>query len=237
MALSLSCCAGMAEDFYTPEDDVRNLERQHNAATTLPNVLIIGDSISIGYTPEAAALLKDISNVQRPKVNCGDTRSGLKNLKNWLGDTRWEVIHFNWGLHDLCYRHPESKVYGHRDKVNGTISVPVAQYEENLEILVRQLRENGAKLIWATTTVVPEGEAGRFAGDELTYNQAAAKIMKRHGIIINDLHAVTANFPPELFVAPGDVHFRPAGYEKLAAQVAGVIRTVLETGSKTEPVR
>ncbi len=232
MALSLACGVVMADDFYTPPADEKNLERQADTAANLPNVLLIGDSISIGYTPVVADLLKDKANVSRPKVNCGDTRFGLKELKNWLGDTRWDLIHFNWGLHDLCYRHPEAKVYGHRDKLKGTLSVPLEDYERNLEALVRQLKQTGAKLIWASTTLVPEGEAGRFAGDEIKYNQAAAKIMKQHGIPINDLHAATAGFLPEYFVATGDVHFKPAGYKKLGTQVAETIRTALKAASE-----
>ena len=50
------------------------------------------------------------------------TRFGLARLEQWLGDERWDVIHFNWGLHDLCWRHPESKVQGYRDKVRGKLT-------------------------------------------------------------------------------------------------------------------
>lgn len=39
-------------------------------------------------------------------ANCGDTRSGIKNLDRWLGTNHWDVIHFNWGLWDLCCRTP-----------------------------------------------------------------------------------------------------------------------------------
>src|SRR5690606_9801731 len=134
-------------------------------------------------------------------------------------DRSWSIIHFNWGLHDLCYRHPDSKVQGNRDKVNGTLSVPLAEYEENLERLVQRLKRTGATLIWASTTVVPEGETGRFAGDEVTYDAAAARIMKKHGMIINDLHATTKSFAPDLFRGPGDVHFTPEGSGLLATQV------------------
>ncbi len=191
-------------------------------------MLLLGDSISIGYTPQTVALLKDVANVQRPKANCGDTRSGLQNLDRWLGDTKWDVIHFNWGLHDLCYRHPDAKAYGNRDKVNGTQSVPLEQYEKNLEQLVGRLQQTGATLVWASTTVVPEGEAGRVVGDDVKYNAAAAVIMQQHGIAINDLHALTAAFPRRLFRSRGDVHFTPQGSTQLAEQVAAAIETALK---------
>ena len=144
------------QGFYTPAGDLHGLNEDQVKRDDLPVVLLLGDSISIGYTPGVKELLKDEANVQRPKANCGDTKRGLKALRNWLGDTSWDVIHFNWGLHDLCYRHPDSKVYGNRDKVNGTLSVPLEQYEKNLERLVRQLKKTGATLVWASTTVVPK---------------------------------------------------------------------------------
>ena len=168
-------------------------------------------------------LLKDVANVQRPG-NTGDTAAGLEGLPRWLDKTKWDVIHFNWGLHDLCYRHPDSKVQGHRDKVNGTQAVPLAQYEKNLEALVQQLETTGAKLIWASTTVVPEGEAGRFVGDDVKYNEAARRIMEKHGIPIDDLHALSVSFDSKFSVAKGDVHYKKEGYAMLAEQVAASIR-------------
>lgn len=212
--------------FYTPESDLKALTDDKKLQGSLPNVLLIGDSISIGYTPFVFESLKDEANVRRHKGNAGDTNRGLKNIDQWLGTTQWDVIHFNWGLHDLCYRHPEAKVYGQRDKINGTQSVPLEQYQVNLEKLVTRLKAKGAKLIWATTTVVPEGEAGRFVGDEIKYNQVAEKIMQKHEVAINDLHAASSQLS-EHFVRTGDVHFTKEGSAALGAQVAEAIREVL----------
>lgn len=194
----------------------------------LPKVLIIGDSISIGYTKPTILLLDGVAHVERAKANCGDTNSGLRSLKQWLGDTHWDVIHFNWGLHDLCYRHPESRVQGHRDKVNGTIAVPLEEYEKNLDALVQRLKSIDATLIWASTTPVPDGEAGRVLGDDLKYNAVAEKIMKRHGVAINDLHALASGFDVSLWSAPGNVHFTKEGSAKLAEQVAKEIKATLD---------
>lgn len=191
---------------------------------TLPKVLILGDSISIGYTPFVQQELAGKADVSRPKAICGETRMGLKGIDAWLGDGRWDVIHFNWGLWDLCYRNPEAKgVQGNRDKVNGKQSVPLDEYAANLEKLVERMRQTGARLVWASTTIVPEGEAGRFVGDEVRYNAAAARVMNKHGVAIDDLHALTKTFGPELFSKPGDVHYTPEGYAKLGAQVAASI--------------
>lgn len=193
----------------------------------LPKVLIIGDSISIGYTPYVAQMLKKEALVKHNQGNAQHTGTGLKNIDQWLGDTKWDVIHFNWGLWDFCYRSPESKAMWQKDKIYGSIAIPLKQYETNLNQLVRRLKKTGAKLIWASTTVVPEGEPGRFAGDDWEYNEVAASIMKINGIKIDDLYKLTKEFPPNLFSGPGDVHYANAGYKLIAAQVAESIRSAL----------
>ncbi|MGD7652177.1 MAG: SGNH/GDSL hydrolase family protein [Verrucomicrobiales bacterium] len=224
--LTLAATASAERTFHTPDQDKKNIAASSEQREGLPNVLILGDSISIGYTRPVIKLLKGEANVSRAKANCGDTEMGLENLDKWLGDTRWDVIHFNWGLWDLCYRHPDSKVQGNRDKVNGTLSVPLPRYEQNLEKLVTRLEKTGATLIWASTTVVPENEAGRFTGDELKYNATAAKVMKNHGVTINDLHTLSAGFKGG-YSQPGNVHYSQQGSALLAARVAQTIKAAL----------
>jgi len=218
-----------ATEFFTPERDKKGLSpKPQTINPSLPNVLIIGDSISIAYTISTRNGLGGKANVFRPNANCGDTRAGLANLDKWLGKTKWDVIHFNWGLHDLCYRHPESKEQGNRDKVKGKQSVPPADYEKNLEQLVTKLKATGATLIWANTTLVPEGEVGRFVGDEIKYNEIASKVMARHGIPINDLHSLSKSFDETHFTGAGDVHFDSAGSAKLAQSVISSIEKALQ---------
>ncbi|TWU38301.1 SGNH/GDSL hydrolase family protein [Novipirellula artificiosorum] len=190
------------------------------------DVLIIGDSISLGYTPHVVAMMQDEANVVHNKGNAQHTGTGVAKMDAWLGDTDWDIIHFNWGLWDLCYRHPESKVQGQRDKDRGTLTTSLEQYEQNLDQLVRRLRKTHATLIWASTTVVPENEAGRRVDDDLKYNAIAAKVMQKHGVKINDLNKLTRTFAPELFKSAGDVHFTTEGYQQLAEQVAQSIRSV-----------
>jgi hypothetical protein len=201
----------------------------------LPNVLLLGDSISIGYTREVRHFLQGKANVLRPvrgdgdaPVNCASTVQGLKSLQEWLGGAPWNVIHFNWGLHDLCYRHPESKDVGQRDRVRGTISVPPAQYEKNLMELVKQLKATGACLVWGNTTFVPDGEVGRFPGDERKYNEIASRVMAANGIPVDDLYTTTARFDPSMFLGPGNVHYAPEANWILGKQVADSIRSLLE---------
>ncbi|HIF00045.1 MAG TPA: hypothetical protein EYG03_15840 [Planctomycetes bacterium] len=198
-----------------------------SVAGELPRVLIIGDSISLGYTPHVKRMLQHEAEVGHNRGNAQHSGTGIKQLDNWLGDTKWDVIHFNWGLWDLCYRHPESKVQGRRDKIRGTLATSLAQYEKNIDALVSRLKETEATLIWANTTVVPEGESGRKLNEILKYNAAAARVMKKYGVETNDLNTLTRTFEPKLFTKPGDVHFKPAGYQQLAEQVVASIRVAL----------
>lgn len=195
----------------------------------LPKVLIIGDSISIGFTPHAKKILKDKAVVIHHKGNAQHTGTGLIKLEGWLEDTKWDVIHFNWGLWDLCYRNPKSKAQGHRDKINGKVTTSLEQYEKNLEQLVTRLKKTNAKLIWAHTTVVPDKEAGRMVGDDTQYNDVATKIMKKHGVTTNDLHSLTKGFSPDLFIGVGDVHYKQDGYKQIGQQVAATIEKAINS--------
>ena len=196
-------------------------------AKDLPRALIIGDSISIGYTPHVVTALKGKVEVIHHKGNAQHTGTGLKMLERWIGGKQWDVIHFNWGLWDLCYRHSESKVQGRRDKVRGTLTISLEQYEKNIDQLVSRLKKTKAKLIWAHTTTVPTGEAGRKLGDDDRYNEAAARVMKKHGIEINDLNTLSDSFPPALFTAAGNVHFKTEGSRRLGQAVADRITGAL----------
>lgn len=196
-------------------------------AKDLPRVLLIGDSISIGYTPFVQDMFEGRADVQRIKGNGQHTATGLEKIDEWLGNEDWDVIHFNWGLWDLCYRHPESTNQGRRDKERGKLTHTLEVYEANLEKLVARLKQTGAKLIWANTSYVPEGEVGRIFGDEINYNAAAAQVMERHGILTNDIRSLTASFDASLFRASGDVHFVPEGSRQIGIQVVNTIETMI----------
>ena len=181
----------------------------------LPRVLLIGDSISMGYTLPVRALLAGQANVHRIPENGSATGVGLAKLDVWLGSGKWDVIHFNWGLHDLKHW-KDNKL-----DLAGPQVTPLEEYEKNLRDLVKRF-----KVIWASTTPVPEGSGGRVAADEVKYNEAAARVMKAEGVAIDDLHAVAAARIAEL-QRPANVHFTEAGYRALAEKVVESIRLQL----------
>ena len=187
----------------------------------LPRVLIIGDSISIGYTLAVREMLADKANVHRIPANGGPTTNGLANIKTWLGDSKWDVIHFNWGLHDLKYISDKAKGLADPKSADAHQQVLLADYEKNLTELVKTMQATGAKLIWCSTTPVPEGAGGRVKDDELKYNEAAARVMKAAGIPTDDLHAHAAAKPDAQL--PANVHYTPEGSRYLAEKVSAVI--------------
>ena len=192
--------------------------------TTLPQVLIIGDSISIGYFKPLQERLKDIAVIVHNEGNAQHTAYGLKKLDEWLGDTRWDVIHFNFGLHDLKYVDARGK---NTSVETGKQQIPVEQYERNLDEIVRRLKKTGAKLIFATITPVPDGTKIRAKGDAVIYNRAAERVMKQHGIPINDLYSFALPRLKEI-QRDSNVHFNPKGSEQLAEQCAKSILKALE---------
>ena len=101
-------------------------------ADELPNVLIIGDSISMGYTLPVRLLLKGIANLDRIPTNGGSTNKGISEIEYWLGEKQWDLIHFNWGLHDLKYMGNDGTNHVLKEK-GGIVQVPLADYEKNLE--------------------------------------------------------------------------------------------------------
>ncbi len=206
------------------------------AKSSLPKVLIIGDSISMGYMKALPKLLEGKASVRHNPGNAGHTGMGVANIKRYIGDGKWDVIHFNWGLWDLCYRNPKSRTQGRRDKINGKIPHSLEQYGANLRQLVKILKTTDARLIWATTTPVPDGEPGRIKGDELKYNAVAAKIMSENKIAINDLHAHMTRRLKD-FERKGDVHFDAVGSKYLAEKVAASVLEALgsQKSSSTFP--
>jgi lysophospholipase L1-like esterase len=182
----------------------------------LPRVLIIGDSISMGYTAPVRKLLEGKANVHRIPVNGGPTKNGTKNIDAWLGDGKWDVIHFNWGIHDL------------KIMPDGKRQVEPADYEKNLRELVGKMKATGAKLIWATTTPIPHDKlkSDYKFGQVQEYNDIAARVMKEAGVPTNDLNAaITPEF--DKLAVPNDLHYTKEGSELLGKRVAEEVEKAL----------
>ena len=184
-------------------------------AEDLPRVLLLGDSISLGYDQPTRDLLAGSATVIHPPENCRSTVYALTKIEEWLGTSSWDVIHFNWGIWDA-----------HHFSADDSFRTTHAEYEQNLRTLVARLKTTGAQLIWASTTPL----RGRIdvAGIWLEEaeipirNAIAYQVMLDNGIAINDLYTEMLPHLAQLQDAD-NVHFTPAGYDFLAQRVVDSI--------------
>jgi acyl-CoA thioesterase-1 len=231
LTASYTVCDFDTADLYFVED-VWELVREENGYSSnsafefqendpsLPNVLLFGNSISIGYTPYVQDTLNGIANVYRIPDNGGSTLDMLENQDLWIGDTIWDVIHFNWGLHDLKY------LLNNVLDTAGEQVVPVEEYTVNMDSIVRILEKVGTHLIFATTSDIPSEAAGRIQGDEVIYNDAALSVMDNYpDVMIDDQYTLCVEECEHN--SESDVHYTAASKQIQASQVATKIKEAL----------
>ena len=191
------------------------------SAQTRPKVLVIGDSISIGYTPIVQVALASMAEVVRIEGNGADSANVRAKLDDWLSGTDYDLVSLNCGLHDLKYtdRH----------------QVESAAYQQNLEAIFNTMAGRGVRVLWVTTTPIhDERHAGRKAGfsrvnkDVELYNEMALGIVRRRKIQVCDLYRVVQSRGMETLLLKDGTHYTPAGYQILADEVAGAIARELK---------
>ncbi len=194
----------------------------------LPRVLIIGDSISIGYTTGVRKLLSGKANVHRVKGNCRYSAFGAEHIDSWIGEGDWGLIHFNFGLWDW---------YGWSQEPKATPE----SYAANLDQIVTKLKATKAQLIFGVTTppcvgpetkvkiVITEARAKEF-------NDAALSVMKKHGVAINDLYTPIAGKRAQYQQGANNVHYNDAGKSLQAKQVAQAIEAALTQSTSSAPI-
>jgi len=207
--------------------------------SALPNVLIYGDSISMLYTPQVRKKLKNKANVYRIHLNGGDTARvipAMETMHEKMAEYwpfKWDVIHFNVGLHDLKYLDENGKY----DTTNGEQLHPSEEYTMTLKQIIEYFKKIApdSKIIFATTTPVPENSRGRIAGDAVKYNKAAIEVLKSYPEIgINDLYGLTK---PNLSKWSHGVHYMKLGRTAQGDMVANTILNTLEKNEKAESGR
>ncbi len=201
---------------------------QSAAEPRLPRVLLVGDSIRLGYAPFVAKLLAGKAEVISPD-GAGDSAWLLENLDRLIVEHRPDVVHFNVGLHDLRVA-----------KKTGAHQVPIATYEKNLAAVVAKLKKaTAATLVFATTTPIGDREHAkrkaafdRSDADVGKYNEAALRVMRASGVIVHDLHGWLMRH--KLYPDGGDgCHFSKASNARVAEPVADcVLRRLLVRTSK-----
>lgn len=190
----------------------------------MKNILLIGDSIRIGYDKSVEKSLQGIANVYYPDDNCRFASYVLRYLhiyKQLLDDKEADVIHWNAGLWD-CIRLFEEEPHTPKDVY--------AYYIERVCIRIKKLFP-AAKVIFATSTrVLSERMAKdfkRYNEDIEEYNRIAVEIVKKYGFKVNDLYTISSALPEN---AHSDAvhYYTSAGTEAFTKQVLKCLAEELE---------
>jgi lysophospholipase L1-like esterase len=195
-------------------------------------VVLIGDSIRMGYQDVVARELADVADVWGPAENGGTTPNVLVFLHAWVLNRQPppDLVHINAGLHDL-----KTIYYGGRQNV-----VPLAHYRRNVETLLATIRERtAARILWATTTPIVFARThaahaqwrdfDRYEEDIVAYNRAAVAVCRRLRVPVNDLYDAVMRAGHEPLLNQDGVHFTDEGREFLGQTVARNIRQSLQT--------
>jgi len=197
--------------------------RTQSSSAELPKVVLIGDSIRLGYAPVVARSLAGRAVVVSPEPNGGDSANVLANLEAWVVRENPDVVHLNCGLHDLKV---SKKTKQHQ--------VEIKEYEINLkQIVARIQKETRATLVFANTTPIIDdrharrgADFDRFETDVVRYNEVATRVMKEAGVPLHDLHWVVekeGSSDAAGLMLPDGTHFNEAGYIRLGEAVADCV--------------
>jgi hypothetical protein len=177
----------------------------------LPNVLLLGDSISRNYFPQVT---KDLGGVANVYLMSSSTSVGDPRLTHQIAEfsamekVRFRVVHFNNGMHGWDYSE--------------------AQYQAafpQFVVDVRSMLDKGGASIWANTTAVRVDATNGATNARIDERNAIAeKIVKAAGIPIDDQHSLMAGHR-DLY--QDEVHFNPAGAKIEGDQAASAIRSAL----------
>lgn len=185
----------------------------------LPNLLVIGDSISIGYTPYLGAQMQDF-NVNHPTENCQNTTKTLAHLDAYLTESAGSRVivwnNGNWNARDMSTFDPSSP----NPEWAGTALI---QYEQELIEIAQKLVATSAKIFFVTTTSTIPGNPLYIAGRAEAQNAVAKSVLPQMGITVIDLYEFQLPHT-DWFLAPNDVHFKDYGYANLATFIAAEIR-------------
>lgn len=183
-------------------------------------ILVIGDSISIGYTPHMKKRLSKIATVEHIGENAQTSTYGASRINDWIGDDTWDIIQFNWGLWDLQYKTPDNK----DQKIYGQQLTTIREYKQNLESIVGVLKtKTNAELVFVTCTYVPEDVPNMFSDDVIAFNSAAKELMKKFSIPVIDIYDESRLIHQDYGMGTNDAHFTRKGSQMLSDHICDFI--------------
>ena len=169
------------------------------AQEKIPQVLFLGDQVHGTIVQAAAKELGGKVRIHFPPVgSANDSGTALANIDSLLGETKWDIIYFNFGIGDLFYKDPATREIRIMAKDAGGVRVSTPeQYEKQLDALAQRLKTTNAKLIWGSTTPLAKANNLFDANSEIEYNTIAASVMAKHNVPVLDLHAhIMSQFKP-----------------------------------------
>lgn len=185
------------------------------------SVFIIGDSISLGYTPYAQEVIPNVvhngpcfEQPYRPVVgqdnNAEWSGHAAKCMNIWLASGHYDVVHVGVGMWDLLACEKQGVT-------------PLSDYLANLQIILDAIRATGAKPIFATITpVLPDNNYCVDPTLVEQYNASLKEMMQSQGVEVDDLYSDMLPYQSQYHL-PHDIHFTPEGYQFLSAYVVGSI--------------
>ena len=188
----------------------------------LPQVLLLGDSIRMGYQPLVEEMLRGKAIVSGPEENCQFSFFTLVNLDRWLREAgKPDIVHWNNGIHDAGhnpYREPEQ--------------VPADLYRSGLFLILQRLNKTTPAVLWATTTPVrpkksQEPDEWYWTPNDIEfYNNIAIELMAEYNVPVNDLYEII-NQNIEEFLSEDKIHLSEAGKVACARAVVSAIEEKL----------
>jgi lysophospholipase L1-like esterase len=182
-------------------------------------VVLIGDSIRMGYQPLVAAKCPEV-DVWGPGVNCRYSLWVLAHFEEWIASQKPDVVHVNFGIHDCSLM------------ADGQHQILLPQYLLTLKRVIAGVKEiEKTQMIWATTTPLYAVEQDkpmaewRIKEDARLqeYNDAAAEIVRAEGLPVNDLHEVIMSNDFTKCLTEDGCHMTEFGNEVLSDAVAKAI--------------
>jgi lysophospholipase L1-like esterase len=184
----------------------------------MPKVVLIGDSIRMGYQAVVREALGAKITLWAPAENGGNSENVRQHSVDWIVAHAPDGVHINCGLHDI------------KTPFGGTAkAINIGAYRYNVEHILRAAQATGASVIWASTTPVNHAwhhankEFDRYEADVRAYNEVAGEVAAGLGVPINDLYAIVMAAGRDALLLPDGVHYRPEGYALLGAAVARAI--------------
>lgn len=208
LALGLVASVALAAEPTVKRENIEwsNIWIPDLARNDLPRVLLVGDSICNAYYDGVAKELAGKALVAKlaTSSSLGDPAL-LDQVKMLLSNYKFDVVHFNNGLHGFEYTNEE-----YQNDIPKLLAI-VKKYAPN------------AKLIWATSTPMREKAPNLdkiHAENHVvtTRNKIVTAMAEKEGIPLNDLYPLVENHPE--YWSDDGVHFKPEGQAVEAKQVA-----------------